>query len=575
MTADPDPSSAPEPDSDPDPTAAPEPDRHGGSTRPGTLPDPGSWPVDPDPGSWRVEDLLGGRARDLLRERATASPDRLALIDAETGDRYSYAELDDRVSALSGPLAGLCDEDGAENDGADGDDGAENDGVEDARVGLLMGTRVAFAEMFFAVGRVGAAAVGLNVELPDGRLRSQARRAGLDCLVCEAATEDLATAVAPADAGVASVDHPTEEGVGRLAPDPGAATGARERRLDAERVVLFTSGTTGEPKGVGLTTGNLVASAVGSADRLGVDPGDRWLVCLPTYHMGGLAPILRSTLYGTTAVIQRSFDADATARVLSEYGVTGVSLVPTMLKRLLDAGWQPADYLRFVLLGGAPAPGDLLGRATDRDVPVYPTYGTTETASQVATATPAEVREHPDTVGRPLSVTEVTVVSEGGDPVPAGDWGELVVSGPTVTPGYLDDGHTAAAFDDRGFHTGDLGYRNPDGRLWVVGRIDDRIHTGGENVSAARVAEVLCSHPGVGDAAVVGIPDEEWGERVGALVVPGGDAPATEALREYARDRLAAYAVPKTLAVADDLPRTTSGTVDRDAVREWLRDGED
>ncbi|QLH83554.1 class I adenylate-forming enzyme family protein [Halosimplex pelagicum] len=517
----------------------------------------------PEPADWPVDDPVADPSVDILAQRAAATPDVTAVVDADEGREWTYGEFDERASSRAATLAAA----------ADGDlDGG------DARVGLLLGTRPASADLYFAVGRLGASAVALNVELPPERLRSQAARADIDVLVCERATEGSATAVAPADAPVASIDAPESREVVPLpldrTDDDGRVTPS-DRPLDAERVVMFTSGTSGEPKGVRLTRGNLVASAVGSAHRLGVDPDDRWLVCLPMYHMGGLAPLVRSTLYGTTTVIQREFDADATARVLDERDITAVSLVPTMLTRLLDAGWDPGPSLRFVLLGGAPASRELIERCADRGVPACPTYGLTETASQVATAILEEAREHPDTIGKPLRGTTVTVLGSDDTPVDSGDTGELVVAGPTVTPGYLDDDQTAAAFDDRGFHTGDLGYADEDGRLWVVGRVDDAIVTGGENVHPARVVDALRDIEGVADAAVVGLPDEEWGERVAALVVPAdGPAGATDLTAERVRDalrgRLAAFAVPKTVGFADEIPRTHSGTVDREAVRERL-----
>ncbi|MFC6730841.1 AMP-binding protein, partial [Natronoarchaeum mannanilyticum] len=258
----------------------------------------------------------------------------------------------------------------------------------------------------------------------------------------------------------------------------------------------------------------LLASAVASAFRLGVAPDDRWLCCLPMYHMGGLAPVLRSTLYGTTVVLQSEFDAERTPTVARERGVTGVSLVPTMLQRILDRDAAPdlPDTLRFVLLGGAPAGADLIADCERRDVPVHPTFGMTETASQVATATPREAFEHEGTVGRPLFGTTVTVVDEDGDPLPAGETGELVVDGPTVTPGYYgDSAATEASFGAHGLHTGDVGYRDDGGRLWVLNRRDDRIVTGGENVDPGEVVGALREHPKIRDAAVVGLDDAEWG----------------------------------------------------------------
>ena len=514
-----------------------------------TLPDPDVWPVEAP-----VDDPSG----DLLQERTAATPDATAIVDTDTGARWTYAAFDERVSRRASCLD-------------------RRFGVEGGRVGLLLDTSVAFADSYFATERRGAAVVPLNLDLPAETIRRQAERADVDCLVCDSETEALATEVAPADVPVGSVDPPGRDTVASLeseTDDPGHPV---KRPLDADRVVLFTSGTTGDPKGVRLTRRNLVASAVGSAYRLGAESGDRWLVCLPMYHMGGLAPLVRSTLYGTTTVIQRSFDAASTARVMDRYDVTGVSLVPTMLVRLLDAGWVPPESLRFVLLGGAPASETLLDRALDSGIPVYPTYGATETASQVATATPDDVRAYPGTVGRPLRGTDVSILDTDGSATPTGDRGEIVVSGPTVTPGYLGDTRTAGAFDDAGFHTGDVGYRDDDGRLWVVGRLDDRIVTGGENVHPAEVADALADRSGVAEAAVVGLPDEEWGERVATLVVPVEPAnpPTAEAVRSGLRGEVADYALPKTVAFTDELPRTASGTVDRDAVRRRLAEAVD
>ncbi|WP_157971750.1 class I adenylate-forming enzyme family protein, partial [Halorussus litoreus] len=366
----------------------------------------------------------------------------------------------------------------------------------------------------------------------------------------------------------------------------GAATGpsfpAEWSRSDTQ-ALLFTSGTTGDPKAVELTTGNFLASATASAFRLGVTPDDRWLLCLSMYHMGGLSVVLRSALYGTTVVLQEGFDAGAAVDAIAKYEVTGVSLVPTMLRRMLDVSDGAsddaandtglADSLRFVLLGGAPTPDDLLARCESSGVPVHPTYGMTETTSQIATARPHEAFAHRGTVGRPLLWTDVTVVGDDGSPVEPGEIGELAVSGPTVMAGYYGNPDaTADAFGEYGLRTGDVGYRDEDGRLWVLNRREDRIVTGGENVHPGKVVEALREHPDVRDAAVVGLDDDEWGERIGALVVPESGASVSEkAVVDHCQGRLAGFERPRTVAFADELPRTASGTVEREAVREILR----
>ncbi|RKD97121.1 O-succinylbenzoic acid--CoA ligase [Halopiger aswanensis] len=511
--------------------------------------------------------------RDLLAHRAATTPERTALIDADAdegdaGATWTYAEFDRRVDRTAAAL-----------EAAD---------VAEDRLGVLVGTRPAFGTVFFAAMRLGLTVVPLNVRETTAELASKVDRTELEAIVCERETETTALDIAGTTDGrrlpVLSVDDPAAE------PETDADVRFLETTADGDssspsvdpvplerdhtQLLMFTSGTSGQPKIVRLTVGNLVASATASAFRLGVDRDDRWLCCLPMYHMGGLAPVVRSTLYGTTAVIQREFDARETARVMDEYDVTGVSIVPTMCKRLLDADWEPPESLRFVLLGGAPASSELLERCLEADVPVHPTYGMTETASQVATATPAAVREHEGTVGQPLVNTDVAIVDEDGDPVPAGEPGELVVSGPTVTPGYLDADRTDEAFGDRGLHTGDVGYRDDDGRLWILNRRSDRIVTGGENVDPGEVVAALREYPAVEDAAVVGLEDPEWSERVAALVVPAAETePDVDTLLAHCDAHLAGFKKPKTVGFADSLPRTASGTVDREATRKRLLEG--
>ncbi|MDQ2048910.1 class I adenylate-forming enzyme family protein [Natronolimnohabitans sp. A-GB9] len=504
--------------------------------------------------------------RDLLSHRTATTPDRTALIDDETGRTWTYRDLDRRVDRTAADLESALETD-----------------EEAVRIGILMDTRPAFVTVFFAAMRTGVTVVPLNVRETVAELSEKVDRTDPSVLVCECDTESAALEVSRStdSVPVLSVDTPATDTVAEL-PTEASSTGESSTAVAVDPValepaetlvILFTSGTSGEPKAVRLTVGNLVASATASAFRLGVDPADRWLCCLPMYHMGGLAPVVRSTLYGTTVVLQRTFDRHETKRVLAEYDCTGVSLVPTMCKRLLEAGWEPTDALRFVLLGGAPATTELLERCRDAGVPVYPTYGMTETASQIATATPAETASHEGTVGRPLVATDVTVVDEDGDPLPAGETGEFVVSGPTVTPGYCSAAATESAFDEHGLQTGDIGYRDDDGRLWVLNRRSDRIVTGGENVDPGAVLAALRAHPDVEDGAVVGLEDPEWGERVAALVVPTDDVDIDlGSLLAHCEDRLAGFKRPKTIGVADSLPRTASGTVDREAIRERLRE---
>ena len=495
---------------------------------------------------------------DWLSHRADVSPDRTAIVEAADGTEWTYAELDSAVEGIAEKLAGL---------GLGKGD----------HLGMLMETRMEGVLLVHAAMRLGCVLVGLNVRLATPELRRQVAVTDLSVLVCEADTETMAHEIAAEEMDgestrnvpVVSVDTSTDTTLS-------ACEGEEFERAEWSRadpqVLLFTSGTTGNPKAVTLTMGNLYASATASAFRLGVLPGDRWHLCLSTYHMGGLAPLLRSTLYGTTVVVQEGFDAEDTRSFLRTYKATGISLVPTMLRRLLDEG-NLADSLRFVLLGGAPARDDLIAECSERDVPVCPTYGMTETTSQIATATPDEAVSHLGTVGRPLVFTDVSVVRDDGTLAPTGEPGELVVSGPTVMAGYYGNPEaTDEAFGEHGLRTGDVGYRDEGGRLWVLNRRADRIVTGGENVHPGEVVDVLRDHPDVSEVAVVGVEDDEWGERIAALVVPVAETSVTlDSVREFCDGRLAGYKHPRLLDIAVELPRTTSGTIDREAVRERFR----
>jgi o-succinylbenzoate---CoA ligase len=295
--------------------------------------------------------------------------------------------------------------------------------------------------------------------------------------------------------------------------------------------VMFTSGTTSAPKPVYLTLRNWEANAVGSALALGLDQNERWLCVMPLSHVGGLSILLRSTLYATTVILHERFETEAVLAELMDpgRGVTLVSLVPTMLARLLDAGLEHPPTLRWALLGGGPIPRPLLERAQRAGVPVAPSYGMTEGCSQIAT------------FGVPLHGVELRLEA-----------GEIVVRGPNFAQNRLDS--------DGWLRTGDLGEFEGDGRLRIIGRSSDTIVSGGENVAPAEVEAVLLEHPAVADVGVFSRPDQEWGERVVATVVLRAGRSASPAeLQDFASGRLARFKVPKEIGFSEALPRTVSG----------------
>ncbi|RME47471.1 MAG: 2-succinylbenzoate-CoA ligase, partial [Chloroflexi bacterium] len=322
---------------------------------------------------------------DWLAHRAISSPDRVALIYG--GRQWRYAELNELVAAMAGRLqaAGVRAGD---------------------HVAVLMPNCPEYVCVIHALTRLGVVLVPLNLRLTPGELRWQIVAADCAFLLCSQDTQALAMAVAKhrpamdhAELRVLPVDglQPADHRFARPGASLTSADGRWEGRppdWEAVQGIIFTSGTTGRPKGAMLTYGNHLASATASAFRLGTLPEDRWLVCMPLYHVGGLAIVLRCCLYGTTVVLQNRFDPDEVNQALDTQAVTLLSLVPTMLRRLLEArGSRPFPAsLRCVLVGGAPASAALLQQSLALGVPVATTYGLTEAASQVATATPADVR---------------------------------------------------------------------------------------------------------------------------------------------------------------------------------------
>jgi O-succinylbenzoic acid--CoA ligase len=314
--------------------------------------------------------------------------------------------------------------------------------------------------------------------------------------------------------------------------------------------------------------------AIGSAFRLGVQANDRWLVCLPLFHVGGIAILFRSCLYGTTVVLQNGFDSQAILQSLRADEITLISLVPTMLARLMAHGLthSGAPALRLILLGGAAAEQELLAATDIAGLPVAVTYGLTEAASQVATKTPPGVAKKPGSAGRPLLFSELKVIDENGSSPGLNNPGEVVVRGPTVMAGYYGDSEaTDAALKDGWLHTGDIGYLDQDGDLWIMDRRSDLIVSGGENVYPAEIERVLAAHPSVASACVVGLPHPGWGQQVAAFIVPNeGAAVSADELLAFGRAHLAGYKQPRLIVFGAEMPLTSSGKIHRREVSKRL-----
>jgi o-succinylbenzoate---CoA ligase len=311
---------------------------------------------------------------------------------------------------------------------------------------------------------------------------------------------------------------------------------------------ILTSGSTGTAHTVGLTYGNHLFSAMGSAFNIGVNPDDRWLCALPISHISGLSIVMRSVIYGTTMVLHDGFDTEAVGEAIRKDEVTVISMVSTMLLRLLEENVDISKP-RAILVGGGPVPQGALEEALARGASVIQTYGLTETCSQVTTLEVKEARRKVGSVGRPLLTSHLRIQD-----------GEILVQGPTVSAEALDG--------DGWLHTGDKGRIDEDGFLYVEGRTDEMIISGGENIAPSEVEDALVRHPEIVEAAVIGRPDPQWQQAVTAVVVVSrGSLLTAENIREHCSGLLAGYKVPKRVEIVDELPRTPSGKLMRSALR--------
>lgn len=400
-----------------------------------------------------------------------------------------------------------------------------------------------------------------------GELKRQGVRPGtVHPIVLDTTLEDITTLLALWHLGV--VPAPLNPRLAEREREE-ARRGLAGVSVDGAQVVLWTSGTSGTPRGVALGFDAMAAHSDAVVERLGEAPTDCWLTTLSVAHVGGLMLLVRCLLRGIPVVVSGQLSPDALLKLLRTKGATRegsrpvshVSLVPTQLARLLDAcdGDGPPDTFRCALLGGAHTSEALLARALAAGWPVALTYGMTEMTSQVATATPAQVRRKPGSVGRPLAGVRIETT----------DGGEVRVQGHSAL-GYLDG---PPLLDAAGwYHTGDLGHLDGDGDLWITGRRSRRIISGGVNVDPAEVEGVLRSHPAIVDACVVGVPDPEWGEVVSAWVVPVEGEFDLDVIGEWLRTQVAGPKRPKRWLVEHELPTNANGKIDVRLIGERFRD---
>lgn len=469
-----------------------------------------------------------------LMQRTFLTPERIA-IETKEGS-MTFLQLHEEVLALSEHLSYLQVRKGT-------------------KVAVLMKNSTDMVTVIHALSYIGAVAVLLNTRLSGEELLWQMEDAEVVCCITDRDFETERVVVHKFDEIKKGPKQPVHI--------------QNEFVLHDVMTILYTSGTTGNPKGVLLTYGNHWSSAVGSALNLGLREDDCWLSCLPLFHVGGLSLLMKSAIYGMRILLVPKYEPDFIHEALQTKGVTIISVVSKMLIDLLDRlqGDVYPKVLRCVLLGGGPAPLPLLEKCVMKEIPVYQTYGMTETSSQICTLSSDYMLKKVGSAGKPLFSCQLKIEKDGEELPPYAE-GEIVVKGPNVTSGYLNRADaTREAIKNGWLRTGDIGYKDEEGFLYVLDRRSDLIISGGENIYPAQIEEVLLSHESIAEAGIVGKDDEMWGQVPVAFVVKANDV-TEEDIIEFCKERLARYKVPKAVCFLDKLPRNASKKLLRRELRQ-------
>jgi len=493
--------------------------------------------------------------------RRRISPERDAIWFE--GATTSHLGFSDRVRRAAGALAGL---------GVRAGD----------RVAWTGGNHPSALETLYACGQLGAIWVPVNARLTPPEAAYVLTHSGASVVVHGRDHGDLADALRDRLPGVrtwvageppaagGSDSLPYEELLAAAAPDP------RDEHvgLDDPCLIMYTSGTTGRPKGAVLTHGNMTWNATNQLLGFDFGPTERTLALAPLFHIGGLNGTVNPTLLrGGCAVVVRRFDPAGTLAVIEKQGVTSFFAVPTMLDAMArEPGFRTRDLsaLRTIGAAGAPLPLPTLRTWLDRGVTVQQAYGMTEAAPGCTVLDSADAVRKVGSAGRPVFFTDLRVVRPDGADAGVDEVGEVLVQGPNVMAGYWDEPErTAEVLRDGWYATGDAGSVDAEGFLYIRDRYKDMIISGGENVYPAEVESAILELPDVMEVAVIGVPDAKWGETGLAVVVPlPGRSPDPEAIRTALRERLAGFKIPRSVVLADDLPKTATGKIRKPDLRE-------
>lgn len=485
---------------------------------------------------------------NLLIKRAHLTPNRTAIYFQD--QTLTFHDLYEQSLEVSGRLQAL--------------------GIQKGDfVGVLLKNHLDTVTILFALQLLGVRAVILNNRLTAAELVWQLKDSKSAFLILEDSFSETEKIINQ------QLEHlPTILKAQLFHLEPEEPFIQQEINLTDICTIMYTSGTTGNPKGVIQTYGNHWWSSTGSALNLGIMESDCWLCSVPLFHISGFSILMRSVIYGMPIVLHEHFEVERTIKDISLKQVTIMSVVGTMLSQIVEAlnhRRLPGDF-RCMLLGGGPAPLPLLEACVSKDIPVFQSYGMTETSSQIVTLSPEDSIQKLGSAGKPLFPSQLKIELENGKAAEAGTAGEIIVKGPNVTPGYLNRADaTEEKIREGWFYTGDIGYLDEEGFLFVKDRRSDLIISGGENIYPAEIEAALLSHPDVLDAGVTGIKDDKWGQvPVAFIVKKNGRDLSVEALQQFLMERLAKYKVPKAVYFTEQLPRNAAKKLLRRKLREWV-----
>ncbi len=500
---------------------------------------------------------------NLLSQRARLTPNREALLELETGTRYTYAELNERANRAANWLLSL--------------------GVEAGdRVSILAQNSVAYLDLFFGVAKIGAIFAPLNWRLVARELAYIVNDCTPKVLICGPEYTGLLSEMRPL------VNVPTYVTLGgaqvsdALVYEAGLAEAAAtepERPYsitpDTPHCILYTSGTTGRPKGAIIPQRQVLWNCINTAISWGLTEHDVSPVFTPLFHVGGLSAFLTPLLYlGGRVILAKDFDPDVSLQIIQDEKCTVILGVPTLFQMWRQSPlYETADFshIHFFISGGAPCPPQIIRTwRQEKGVVFRQGYGLTEVGPNCFSMTDEESVPKTGSVGKPIMHSEMRLLDEDGNEVPAGATGELCIKGPHVCAGYWKNPTaTAKSLVDGWFHTGDMARMDEDGFFTIVGRFKDMIISGGENVYAAEVEAVFREHTTVSECALIGKPDDQWGE-VGLMitVLKPGQSATPEELKAFCRERLARYKVPKEIIFVDELPYSPYGKVEKVKLKE-------